>query len=205
MSHTAVLAPKWAAEQAIRSNTGLTAGAARLGLTLTSCMMPDGTWQRRLTGKLMGGQLTIRSLMKMGFARRSLTRWLGELEEAGIFVRGSFLVFSKKLGQCKRLVKIVMCSDLHKGQTGPPTPHKERDRRSHYGLDRRSLNVRSGSDPETEQKNRTLSAFVTGGLARARSDVPDLRPSAVNVRDLCHRCCRTGHPADACPTLADAA
>jgi len=54
-----------------------------------------------------------------------------------------------------------------------------------------------GRPPESAAKDKTLSEF--GRLYRARSDVPDLQPSAKPVAGLCHRCCNGYHPPEECP------
>jgi hypothetical protein len=61
----------------------------------------------------------------------------------------------------------------------------------------------SAPDPAIADKDKTLEAFATGKLARARSDIPDQRPAARRFTDLCQRCTSTGHPAENCPTLRE--
>lgn len=55
-----------------------------------------------------------------------------------------------------------------------------------------------GRDPDMASKDKTLAGF--GQLARARSDVPDLRPGARPYAGLCPRCCTAYHPPEQCPT-----
>ena len=57
-----------------------------------------------------------------------------------------------------------------------------------------------GRDPAVEDKDKILADFAAGGLARARSDVPSLRPCAVAVGDLCQRCGQADHATPECPT-----
>lgn len=54
-----------------------------------------------------------------------------------------------------------------------------------------------GGRPPDASKDQTLSRFAW--LARARSDVPALRPGAKPFAGLCHRCCNGYHPPEECP------
>jgi hypothetical protein len=186
-----MIAAKWEAEHKIRDTAGLSNGARMLGLYITSCMTRDGDipWQYRQ-------RLTRRGMIARGFAKRSLSRWLAELERLGVLVRESFLQLAD--GQCRRYIRVRL-SDLLKGQNGPPTPHKKRpkDRTSVKTVGTfRSVGV---SDSSVARANQTLQAFGKGNLYRSRSQIPDLQPSAVPLRDLCARCGKPGHPREACP------
>lgn len=75
----------------------------------------------------------------------------------------------------------------------PPDVYDKEDQNQDYRDDPAPLGVILADfgkprDPANAEKNKILSGFATGGLAKSRSDVAELRPAATRFADLCVRC-----------------